>query len=253
MDLSQGNLVNFFTMGGPLMWPLLACGLAGLGVALERALYFFTTGYSIEKFERELQVESGALPAAAPGDGGAAGVAVGAAMETSEGLERWLPAAALRRRASLWARIEAAFVASAGERDETRDARLERLGTHLVEEMRRRVAVLSTIAGVAPLIGLLGTIGGMMLAFQQIAATGGQADIGQLADGLWVAMITTFAGLSVAIPAQLAYGAFQSVIRRRVLGMNNLIRLLEELEGRYIASPNQGEADLVVATSVGDR
>lgn len=245
MDLSPGNLVSFFTMGGPLMWPLLACGLVGLGVALERALYFFTTGYSIEKFERELQVESGALPADPAGDE--------VAMETSEGLERWLPAAALRRRASLWARIEAAFVASAGERDETRDARLERLGTHLVEEMRRRVAVLSTIAGVAPLIGLLGTIGGMMLAFQQIAATGGQADIGQLADGLWVAMITTFAGLSVAIPAQLAYGAFQSVIRRRVLGMNNLIRLLEELEGRYIASPNQGEADLVVATSVGDR
>lgn len=206
MELSIGNLITFFTKGGPLMWPLLVFGLIGLGIAVERGLYFFTTGYPIEQFENELEQRF----RAGSGD----------------------PEENVRRLASPWHRLTEEFLTSRELSTKVRDDHMERLGTHLLEEMRRRVGVLSTIAGVAPLVGLLGTIGGMMLAFQQIAITGGQADIGQLADGLWVAMITTFAGLTVAIPAQLAYGYFQSLVRRRVLAMNNLTRLLDELHQR---------------------
>ncbi|MEQ9364493.1 MAG: MotA/TolQ/ExbB proton channel family protein, partial [Leptospirales bacterium] len=202
MELSLGSLITFFKMGGPLMWPLLAFGLLGLGIALERALYFFTTGYPVERLETELNEGLGDGKTTRP-------------VPDESLLERWLPAAAMRRRASPWRRLADEFLARRGGNVQVLDSHLERLGAGLVEEMRRGVGVLAMIAGAAPLVGLLGTIGGMMLAFQQIAATGGQADIGQLADGLWVAMITTFAGLSVAIPAQLAYGYFQSLVRRR--------------------------------------
>jgi biopolymer transport protein ExbB len=146
----------------------------------------------------------------------------------ARGLDRWLPARDVRRGASAWHRIAQAFYANRNAPAAARDAHLTRLGEEMIHAMQRRVGVLSLIAGTAPLVGLLGTVGGMMLSFQEIAATGGQADIGRLADGLWVAMITTFAGLSVAIPSYLAHGFLQGLVERRVSAMNNLLRLLEE-------------------------
>lgn len=211
MDLSLSNLFIFFKMGGPLMWPLLIAGLIGAGIAMERAIYFLTTAYSLAAFEQAAE-RGGDWD---PGSGDSEAVA-----------DRW-PAAAVRREASPWQRIVSEYQASRPMPAVTQAARMERLGAQLIEEMRRRIGVLSMIATAAPLVGLLGTIGGMMLAFQQIAASGGQADIGELADGLWVAMITTFAGLAVAIPAQLAHGYFSALVRQRIVGINGLLQLLD--------------------------
>lgn len=214
-ELSFASLFTFIKMGGPLMWPLLIAGLIGLGIALERAIYFAASAYSLEVFEREA---AGKVSGSNDGEQQASSPAAPA--------DRW-PAAGARRDASPWRRIVGEHAASQGLPETARAARMERLGAQLIEEMRRRIGVLAMIATAAPLIGLLGTIGGMMLAFQEIAASGGQADIGQLADGLWVAMITTFAGLTVAIPAQLAHGYFQGLVRKRIVGINGLLRLLE--------------------------
>ena len=205
------SLIDFFTMGGPLMWPLLGLGLLGPGIVLERAIYFATTYFPLAVVEAEAAVEAEAL----------------GEIQTPR-LHRLLPGANLRRAASPWQRIVSAFFAHRSAPPGVRDAHLTRLGSALIEEMRRRVGVLAMIATVAPLIGLLGTIGGMMLAFQEIAATGGQADIALLANGLWVAMITTFAGLTVAIPAHVAHGWLQSLVRGRIAGMNSLLKFLEE-------------------------
>lgn len=76
----------------------------------------------------------------------------------------------------------------------------------------RRVEYLSVIGNIAPMVGLLGTVTGMIIAFQQVASTHGNAGAGQLAEGIYQALITTVGGLIVAIPC---LGAF-AILRSRI-------------------------------------
>ncbi len=75
----------------------------------------------------------------------------------------------------------------------------------------RKIEYLSVIANIAPMIGLLGTVTGMIFAFQQVASTQGAAGAGQLAEGIYQALVTTVGGLIVAIPS---LGAF-AILRNR--------------------------------------
>jgi biopolymer transport protein ExbB len=81
--------------------------------------------------------------------------------------------------------------------------RIEEVGRREAAEMERHVPILGTIAAVSPLLGLLGTVGGMILTFQ-IIQDQGLGNVGNLAGGISQALITTFAGLSVGIPALVA-------------------------------------------------
>ncbi|MEM6470382.1 MAG: MotA/TolQ/ExbB proton channel family protein [Planctomycetota bacterium] len=78
--------------------------------------------------------------------------------------------------------------------------------------MMRRIEYLSVIGNIAPMVGLLGTVTGMIFAFQQVAATRGAAGAGDLAEGIYQALVTTVGGLIVAIPSLAAY----AVSRNRV-------------------------------------
>ena len=82
---------------------------------------------------------------------------------------------------------------------------IESAGTLEVYKLERNVSILATVAGAAPMIGFLGTVIGMILAFHEMATSGGQADMGQLAGGINTAMVTTVAGLVVGIIAYIAY------------------------------------------------
>ncbi len=82
---------------------------------------------------------------------------------------------------------------------------IENAGTLEVYKLERNVSVLATVAGAAPMIGFLGTVIGMILAFQEMASSGGQADMGALASGIYTAMTTTVAGLIVGIIAYIGY------------------------------------------------
>src|SRR5690554_1173796 len=74
-----------------------------------------------------------------------------------------------------------------------------------VYKLEKNVSVLATIAGAAPMIGFLGTVIGMVLAFHELATSSGQAEMGSLAEGIYTAMTTTVAGLIVGIIAYMAY------------------------------------------------
>lgn len=78
--------------------------------------------------------------------------------------------------------------------------------------LMRRIEYLSVIGNIAPMVGLLGTVTGMVIAFQQVAITRGAAGAGDLAEGIYQALITTVGGLIVAIPALAIY----AVCRNRV-------------------------------------
>ncbi|TWU43071.1 Biopolymer transport protein ExbB [Novipirellula aureliae] len=78
--------------------------------------------------------------------------------------------------------------------------------------LMRRIEYLSMIGNIAPMVGLLGTVTGMIFAFQQVATTRGAAGAGDLAEGIYQALVTTVGGLVVAIPSLAAY----AICRNRV-------------------------------------
>ncbi len=82
---------------------------------------------------------------------------------------------------------------------------IENAGRLEVYKLEKNVSILATIAGAAPMIGFLGTVIGMVLAFHQLASSSGQAEMGTLAEGIYTAMTTTVAGLIVGIIAYMGY------------------------------------------------
>jgi biopolymer transport protein ExbB len=91
--------------------------------------------------------------------------------------------------------------------------RMEEVGNIQVGLLARYVSALSTVATVSPLLGLLGTVTGMIKVFKSVAAVD-NPQISQLAGGIWEALLTTVAGLAVAIPAYLAFRYLESRIGR---------------------------------------
>ncbi|MGF1503027.1 MAG: MotA/TolQ/ExbB proton channel family protein [Paracoccaceae bacterium] len=96
------------------------------------------------------------------------------------------------------------------------DARAEttRVAKRLLGEAQSGLRALEFIATIAPLLGLLGTVLGMISAFQALEAMGGSADPSSLAGGIWEALLTTAAGMAVAIPASAALAWLEGVIDR---------------------------------------
>jgi biopolymer transport protein ExbB len=101
------------------------------------------------------------------------------------------------------------------------DARLDRAGAEATTEQAARAALnsarqglrgLELAASIGPLLGLLGTVTGMIVAFQGLADAGARADTATLAGGIWEALLTTAAGMGVAIPAMIAQSWFEGLI-----------------------------------------
>ncbi len=97
----------------------------------------------------------------------------------------------------------------AARREET-----ERVALAGLEDLRAYLRGLELIATLAPLLGLLGTVLGMIDAFQELQGGGRQADPALLAGGIWEALLTTAAGLSLAIPASAAFLWFERLVER---------------------------------------
>lgn len=92
--------------------------------------------------------------------------------------------------------------------------RLETEAEQILQPYESGFRVLDTIAQLAPLLGLLGTVLGMIEAFQALQTAGSQVDPAALAGGIWVALLTTAAGLSVAMPTSIALSWFEAQIDR---------------------------------------
>ena len=167
--------MSWFLMGGVFMWPILACSLFAAFCILER-LWFF--GWQVPRINREL--ESICAGRALPG----------------------------RPCGHLAAMLAQSRVAQPLDTD-LLDLALER---DLIEG-ERRLTGLNIIAQVSPLLGLLGTITGLINAFRHIQAAGA-VNPSVLAGGIWEALIATVAGLCVAIPSLIAYVYFSSRVGR---------------------------------------
>jgi len=91
-------------------------------------------------------------------------------------------------------------------------AAVEEAGEEQTSQLYRKTEVLSVIGAIAPMLGLLGTVRGMILAFREIAMSEGAPKPADLADPIGLALVTTFEGLVVAIPAMIAYSYFRNLI-----------------------------------------
>lgn len=117
---------------------------------------------------------------------------------------------------------------------------IEDTGRHVVHELGRFLNTLGTIAGISPLLGLLGTVIGMIKVFSAIMAHGvGNAN--QLAGGISEALITTAAGLTVAIPSFFFYRYFKGRVEAYVVSMEEqAINLIEAIERGNVAQLGSG-------------
>jgi len=96
---------------------------------------------------------------------------------------------------------------------------IENVGKLELLQLEKRLATMATIAGVAPMIGFLGTVTGMIRAFYNLANAGTNVDPGLLAGGIYEAMLTTAAGLSVGIIAYIGYNVLVAMVEKVIYKM----------------------------------
>lgn len=135
----------------------------------------------------------------------------------------------LRRSSALGRVLAAALVNRRRDRIVIKDA-VEDTGRHVVHELEHFLNTLGTIAGITPLLGLLGTVIGMIEVFSAIMIHG-VGDPAELAGGISQALITTAAGLTVAIPSYFFYRYFRGLVRAYVVEMEQqALELLHTIE-----------------------
>ncbi len=118
-------------------------------------------------------------------------------------------------------RVAAAGLRKLHRDEESIEQAIEDAGANEVAKLRRNLRMLYGVSAVAPMLGLLGTVWGMIEAFQVASSEGlGQAEM--LAQGIYEALVTTFAGLCVAIPVLIFYYFFLGKIERIVAEMNDI-------------------------------
>lgn len=98
---------------------------------------------------------------------------------------------------------------------------INNVGKLELSKLENNLAILATISGAAPMIGFLGTVIGMVLAFYEMASSGGQIDIEMLSKGIYTAMTTTIAGLIVGIVAYISYNYLVAKIAKAVYEMES--------------------------------
>lgn len=198
-------MLELLTQGGWVMWPILLCSAIALAIIIER---FWTLR------------RSKVLP-----------------LDLGDEVRQWAASGrldprhvdSLRANSPLGAILAAALEVRARPREQIKE-RVEDVGRHQLHRLERFLNTLGTIAGITPLLGLLGTVFGMITMFLGIV-THGVGDASQLAGGIGVALISTAAGLCVAIPALMFYRYFHSRIAEYVVEMEQqVIALLDTLE-----------------------
>ena len=195
---------SIFAAGGWLMWPLALCSIAVIAISIER---FWTLNPSKVAPRNQLgdvwsQVQSGNM--------------------TAEQLKD------LRRGSPLGRILAAGLANSRHGRDVMKDS-IQEAANQVIHDLERYLAILGTIAAVAPLLGLLGTVIGMIQVFSAILLEG-TGNAGVLAGGISQALLTTAAGLGVAIPAMISHRFFQRRVDGLVVAMEqDAVKLVDVL------------------------
>ena len=188
MDFS---LKDLFLKGGGFMWPLLILAVITVLIVLERLIYYTLRQYRLSRAIQDLQ--QGTSSASNP-----------------------------------LTRVGTVFVNATSNGEEHTLNVTEREASRVIRQHERGLRILALIAAISPLIGLLGTVWGMVIAFSKIAKLGETVTPADFADGIWTGLLTTVAGLLVAIPAMAASKIFEARVDKLVHDLNELTSHLRE-------------------------
>src|SRR2546427_3305187 len=179
------GVIDYIQKGGLLMWPILACSIVSISVFAERFFYLHRATLHVGEFLKGLSnlIQRRNFAEALHESAGTPGP-----------VARVIHAAILRHDA---ARSELREIVQEA-------AQLE------VPKLEQFLGVLATLAYLAPLLGLLGTVAGMIDAFGTIASHGGYATVTELSGGIYKRLVTTSAWLAVAAPTFVAYSYLSS-------------------------------------------
>jgi biopolymer transport protein ExbB len=212
--------MSFFDLvskGGPVMYVIVLCSVIALAITLERWYYFFR----IRKCAAGLSEQVNGL--------------------MREGRWREAEELCMDNRDPV-ARIITAVLRVREKPAEEREDILARVGSREMRQLTGNLRGLGIVAHISPLLGLLGTVTGMMAAFMKIQELGGEVDAAILAGGIWEALITTAAGLTVAIPTMVFYHYFEGKIDTYYARMKETAQLLTERLGEKQLSFEAGAA-----------
>jgi biopolymer transport protein ExbB len=212
---------EWFHKGGVLMWPLLVCSIVGFAIIADRLWALSWTTLNFRTFIRRLKDH------------------------LKSPMRKMRPAFLSDRPASASV-ITDIYYDYLSQPLEKRSEALKREGLRHLDELGARLKLLAAIAQVAPLLGLLGTVTGLVASFQELQNLKGAVQPMNLAGGIWEALITTVVGLSIGIPSLLAHQYFQAKIDRRAHEMTETISELDEVFAHdapvTIVAPEEEEA-----------
>ena len=182
-------MADLFTRGGPLMYPILLCSIIGWAIFMERIVAFVRVRYSLKKKKKSVMsmLSQGSIQDAAQ-----------ICSESKMPL----------------AKILSVVLKNCGRKRSYLKDLAEEVGEREAVALQRYLGLLGTIANITPLLGLLGTVLGMIKAFNVIA-TEGMGTPASLGGGISEALITTELGLVLAIPALLIH----AILSRKVAGI----------------------------------
>lgn len=199
------SLGQLLEQGGATMYPLYLCSLLGALVAVNKGFELWHLRLTdFRWFEQVL-----------------------AAVRASDFERARSACVAARNPAS---EVTAAMLETADLQPDHVEAEAQRVGSRVLQRLENHLGVLEFIARVAPLLGLLGTVLGMVDLFMGLQSAGGQQlDIATLASGIWKALLTTAGGLVVAVPVLAAHALLSARIERFRLDMSDSIARLKLL------------------------
>lgn len=188
-----GPLWSYFSQGGPMMWPLLACSIMGLIFIIERSIAYYRVKGDTAEIVSEVRESI-------------LGQQLRAAIEACEKYDH--PVAIT---------LKSGLLRFGKSQDEIEKA-MESVALHEVSKLEKGLWILATVANIAPLFGFLGTVTGMIGSFESLAEVGlGNPEA--VAGGISEALITTATGLMIALPVQAAYNYFNNRVSQFALDM----------------------------------
>lgn len=223
------NLLSLFTRGGILMYPILLCSLIALVIVIERWLVLRKAKTDIGQFMMRLRSV----------------------------LQKGGTAAALnfctKTEAPIAAILKKGLTKYPEGHTRVREA-IENAGKEEAFKLEHGLGILATIAGIAPLLGFLGTVTGMIGAFRTIEQLAGAVNPSDLAGGIWEALLTTAFGLMVGIIAYGFYNYFVNRVGRFVFEMESASEEFLDLvqSGKLDEAGAQGGVLESEATSAGE-
>jgi len=201
-----GTFMQYMRDGGPVMWVLLAFSIVALAVIIERAIALRRARINVNEFLAKIRK---------------ALLVNRSVREAVKICEQYRgPVASIMK----------AGLLKYGQPREDVEKTIENAALYEMGRLERGLVVLATTANVAPLLGFYGTVSGMISAFKALAEQG-LSNPGAVAAGISEALITTAAGLAIAIPVQIAYNYFTTRISRFVRDIESATNMLLETFG----------------------